>query len=120
MSRVAGQATAAPSLAEAEPDMSLLSELFEEIERNPPGIEARKLLINHYMATGWMDAAQESAATLSRLAPRDPEVKSLVATLRNIRKSAQRSRSPPPVYSTTSSPHKRNSGQSATGVHSTK
>ena len=120
MSRITRQATAAPSLAEAEPDMSLLSELFEEIERNPPGIEARKLLINHYMAAGWMDAAQESAATLSQLAPRDPEVKSLVATLRSIRKSAQRSRSPPPVYSTTSSPRKRDSEQYATRVHSTK
>ena len=113
MFRSANQAAAAK--AGAEPDMSLLSELFEEIERNPPGIEARKVLINHYMAINWIEAARESVTELSRLAPRDFEVKSLVAALRKVKTSAER----PPVslFSPVSSPSpKQSSSKSAVQV----
>ena len=104
MFRVVSQAAAA-ARAGSEPDMSLLSELFEEIERKPPGIEARKILINHYMAINWMEAACESVTELSRLAPRDSEVKSLVAALRNVSSFTQPSpTSPSPPRYTTSSP----------------
>jgi len=111
MFTAAGQSRAAG--VGAEPDMSLLSELFEEIERNPPGIEARKLLINHYMAVNWMEAAQESAAELLRLAPRDSEVKSLVAATRKIETPHQRSPISPslPVHASPSSEPKRKYGR---------
>lgn len=36
-------------MAPIEPDMTLLAELYEEIERNPPAIEARKLLVEVYI-----------------------------------------------------------------------
>jgi len=46
------------------PDLSLISELLETIERSPPGIEARKLLVQHYMSCRWLDAAREGVSEL--------------------------------------------------------
>jgi hypothetical protein len=75
-----------PTMATSDPDMSLLSELYEEIDRNPPGIEARKLLIEQYMAVGWMEAARDAAQDLLKLKPRDSEAKALVQTLKDVGK----------------------------------
>jgi hypothetical protein len=47
-----------------EPDMTLLAELYEEIERNPPAIQARKLLVEQYIAAGWMDAVRDAVQEL--------------------------------------------------------
>lgn len=64
-----------------DPDMVLISELLEEISRNPPAIAARKLLLEHYVAVGWLDAASDNLTELKKLAPRDPEVTNLANVL---------------------------------------
>ena len=61
----------------AEPDMSLINELLESIERSPPGIEARRLLIEQYLAAGWTEAAKDTADELLRLDPTQKDVKDL-------------------------------------------
>lgn len=73
-----------PGDAPSEPDMSLLGELFEEIERNPPALEARKLLIEQYVGAGWIDAARDAAQELLKLKPRDSEMKRLVQSLKEV------------------------------------
>ena len=88
--------------AGAEPDMSLLNELYEEIERNPPAIEARKLLIEQYMAAGWGEAAHDAAQELSQLAPGDSEAVALLLLL----KDSGKQNAPPPAY-TPSTPSPR-------------
>jgi hypothetical protein len=57
-----------------DPDMALISELLEEISRNSPAVAARKLLVEHYISVGWLDAATENAKELKTLAPRDRDV----------------------------------------------
>lgn len=56
------------------PDMVLISELLEEISRRPPAIGARKLLVEHYIAVGWLDAAMDNAKELKTLNPGDADV----------------------------------------------
>jgi hypothetical protein len=48
----------------AQPDLSLISELLETIERSPPGVEALKLLVEHYISCGWLDAARDTVSKL--------------------------------------------------------
>ena len=57
-----------------EPDLALIAELLEMIDREPPAIGARKLLVEQYLAIGWIDAAREAIQLLGRLAPNDGEV----------------------------------------------
>ncbi|KAJ4369909.1 hypothetical protein N0V83_005673 [Neocucurbitaria cava] len=57
-----------------EPDMVLIGELLEEISRKPPAVGARKLLVEHYLSVGWLDAAMDNAKELKSLAPKDPDV----------------------------------------------
>ncbi|KAF2728194.1 hypothetical protein EJ04DRAFT_449821 [Polyplosphaeria fusca] len=64
-----------------EPDMALIGELLEEISRNPPAIGARKLLTEHYISIGWLDAARENVAELKPLAPADQDVAAFEETL---------------------------------------
>jgi hypothetical protein len=78
----------------SEPDMSLINELLEEIERKPPGIEARKLLIEQFMTAGWMDAARDAVQQLARFCS-DDDVKNLKAALFRIYDT----KPPPPPYS---------------------
>jgi hypothetical protein len=87
-----------------EPDMTLLAELYEEIERNPPAIQARKLLVEQYINAGWMDAVCDAVQDLYLLC-KDEEVMQweLVFCRDN---SAQ-----PPLHAPASS--------SASNVHST-
>ncbi|KAI4689657.1 uncharacterized protein J4E88_003012 [Alternaria novae-zelandiae] len=58
------------------PDMIYIGELYESISRSPPGIEARKLLIEHYIAVGneWLEGALDEAKKLQALAPTDLDV----------------------------------------------
>lgn len=58
-----------------EPDLVLVAELCETIERHPPALEARKLLVQHYLAVGWQDAAIDSIRELCSLSPQDEEIK---------------------------------------------
>ena len=64
-----------------DPDMALVSELLEEISRHPPAIGAMKLLVEHYISVGWLDAAMENAKELKRLAPLDAEVSGFLEIL---------------------------------------
>lgn len=61
--------------------MILVNELMENIQRHPPAVPARKLLVEHYIACGWLDAAKDDLETLKLHAPRDPDVASLAAIL---------------------------------------
>ena len=65
----------------AEPDMVLISELLEEIHRNPPAVAASKLLVEHYTTVGWLEAALEKVIELKRIAPNDPDIARLASTL---------------------------------------
>jgi hypothetical protein len=67
-------AATAGTAGSGEPDMALVGELLEEISRNPPAIGAVKLLVEHYISVGWLDAAMDNAKDLKRLAPTDTEV----------------------------------------------
>lgn len=94
-----------PGDSAAEPDMSLIAELFEEIERNHPAIEARKLLIEQYVGAGWVNAAYDAAQELLKLKPRDSEIKRLVHSLKEVSEAPQLpakestiSSPPPPTY----------------------
>jgi len=64
-----------------DPDMALIGELLEEITRNPPAIGARKLLVEHYMAVGWLEAATDHAKELKSLVPKDSDVTEFLEVL---------------------------------------
>ncbi|PVI08614.1 hypothetical protein DM02DRAFT_722812 [Periconia macrospinosa] len=65
----------------AEPDMVLISELMEEMSRNPPAVAARKLLAEHYIAVGWLDTALDLVSELKTLTPGDSDIARLAETL---------------------------------------
>ncbi|KAF7507278.1 hypothetical protein GJ744_010712 [Endocarpon pusillum] len=44
-----------------EPDLVFIGELLEDIERSPPALEARLLLMQSYAGCGWHKAAKEEA-----------------------------------------------------------
>ncbi|KAF2878271.1 hypothetical protein BDV95DRAFT_600937 [Massariosphaeria phaeospora] len=67
-------AAASGTTGSGEPDMALMGELLEEISRNPPAVGARKLLVAHYIAIGWLDAAMENVKELQMAAPIDQDV----------------------------------------------
>lgn len=62
----------------AEPDMALINELMESIESSPPGIEARKLLIEQYLSAGWIEAAKDAAEDILRIDPTQVEVEKFI------------------------------------------
>jgi len=62
-----------------DPDMILVGELLEEMQRRPPAIAASKLLAEHYISCGWLDAAKDIIQDLKRHAPNDAEVTGLAA-----------------------------------------
>ncbi|KAF2420007.1 hypothetical protein EJ08DRAFT_32325 [Tothia fuscella] len=78
-----------------EPDMSLISDLYEEMDRKPPAIEARKLLAAQFITAGWMDDARGAVEELSMLCS-DDDVKNLRKLLV---KDDPESQPPPPPYS---------------------
>lgn len=55
-------------------DYSFVNELYEEIERRPPGIEARKLLIETYIAAELTDAVGDAVRELKTLCTNDRQV----------------------------------------------
>lgn len=57
-----------------DPDPVLIGELMEEMSRHPPAIGARKLLVEHYISVGWLEAAIEYARELKNLVPGDSDV----------------------------------------------
>jgi hypothetical protein len=54
-------------------DLSLINELYEEIDRNPPAIEARKILIQQLLEATWDEGAKDAVEELLTLVPSDPE-----------------------------------------------
>lgn len=55
-------------------DYSFINDLYEEIERRPPAIEARKLLIETFIAAGWNDAITDAVEELKTLCNNDSQV----------------------------------------------
>lgn len=55
-------------------DYSFVNELYEEIERRPPAIEARKLLVETFIAAEWTDAIVEAVQELKTLCSNDSQV----------------------------------------------
>ena len=75
-----------PSTGKAtEPDLTLVAELTEEIERHPPAIGAKTLLVHHYISIGWFDAAVDLVEELKRHAPQDEEILNLAETVKQVR-----------------------------------
>ncbi|KAF2202751.1 hypothetical protein GQ43DRAFT_301150 [Delitschia confertaspora ATCC 74209] len=68
-------ATSTVLAGSGEPDMVLIGELLEEIARHPPAVYARKLLIEHYISVGWLDAARENVDEVKKHTPNDLDVK---------------------------------------------
>ena len=66
--------------------MIYIGELYESISRSPPGIEARKLLIEHYIAVGneWLEGALDEAKKLQALAPTDLDVARFLKILEKV------------------------------------
>lgn len=56
-------------------DLSLISDLYEQIERNPPAVEARNLLAQQFIGLGWPDAAGDVVNELIKLSPLDAEIR---------------------------------------------
>jgi hypothetical protein len=57
--------------------MTLLNDLYDEIERNHPALEARRLLIQQCMDAGWVDAARDAIRAYLNLDPYDEEILSM-------------------------------------------
>ena len=58
--------------------MDLIEELYDAIERHPPAIEARQLLIQQFLELGWIDAAVDASRELLKLDPYDEEAQACV------------------------------------------
>lgn len=56
-------------------DISLIHELYEEIDRNPPAIAARKLLMQQCQQLGWYGAAGDAARQLLNFDPEDEDAR---------------------------------------------
>lgn len=95
-------ALATSNSAAADPDMSLINELFEEITRSPPGIEARKVLIQQFIQVGWIEAAYDATTELLILVPHDTEAKAFLELFPNDENNQDAP--PPPAYTTTPKP----------------
>jgi hypothetical protein len=50
-------------------DMSILSDLYEQIEQNPPALEARIILIQQYTEAEWFDSARGAIQALLSIDP---------------------------------------------------
>ncbi|KAF3003043.1 hypothetical protein E8E13_006893 [Curvularia kusanoi] len=86
-----------------DPDMVLIGELLEEVSRRPPAIAARKLLIEHYIAVGWIEAALDNTNELRKLTPGDSDVTEYLQVLEKKPEPPAPDKStlpPPPKYLT--------------------
>jgi len=81
LSQRTAMAAVSGAASSGDPDMVLIGELMEEMSRRPPAIAARKLLIEHYIAVGWVDAALDNAQELKTLAPTDTDVAKFLRVL---------------------------------------
>jgi hypothetical protein len=56
-------------------DPGLINEIYDTIEKNPAAIEPKKVLVQWFLAAGWMDSAKGIIKELRDLVPRDKQVK---------------------------------------------
>ncbi|CZR63942.1 uncharacterized protein PAC_13839 [Phialocephala subalpina] len=68
-------------MAASTPDLTLFNELYEEIESNPPALEARKLLTRQCYEVGWIDAARDALQELRAFDPSALEDEAWAKTL---------------------------------------
>lgn len=71
-----------PTRASAGHDMSLIGELYETIEQNPPALVARTILMQHWHQSGYKDAAAGIAREILNLDPNNLDAKALLLTLK--------------------------------------
>lgn len=90
-------ATTSGNTGSGDPDMVLIGELMEEMSRRPPAIAARKLLVEHYISIGWVEAALDNTKELQTLAPGDSDVSRFLKVL-------EKKPEPPVPETTTLSP----------------
>jgi hypothetical protein len=58
--------------------MDLINELYEAIERDPPALEARKLLTQQLIQQGWYEAAVDNAREILKIDPYDEDAQDCV------------------------------------------
>ena len=59
------------------PDISLINELYDAIELNPPALEARRLLMQQFVEMGWFEAANDTAKELLSFLPTDRDAQDI-------------------------------------------
>jgi hypothetical protein len=66
-----------PSYGSQGLDMNaaLMNDLYDSIEKNPPGIEPKRVLVEWFLAAGWMDSAKELIRELRQLCPYDEQIR---------------------------------------------
>lgn len=67
-----------------QPDSDLVNTLLETIQRHPPSIPARTILIEHWIEIGWLEEANGAVRELLRIQPRNKQAKSLLRTIEDI------------------------------------
>lgn len=84
----------------AAADVSLISELYDAIKASPPGIEARKLLVQQLIACEWLDAARDTVSELLAIIPNDGDAQAWLTVI----KQAQAEAVPAPAKPAQKSP----------------
>lgn len=87
-------------MSHPEPDLALIGELLQSVERNPLAQEAHLLLMQHYDMCGWHDEAEEEARRLLRIDSTASEARNY---LKGVHKASLEpgGRAPEPKWGTT-------------------
>ena len=93
-------------MSHLEPDLTLISELIENIERHPPAQEARILLMQHYAMCGWHDAAKDQAHRILQHDSSSKEAKTYLS--KRSRPSGQRASKTSPGVKARAKPDRAN------------
>jgi len=70
-----------PNQPVVPPNLPLMNELYEAIEESPPAVEARKLLVQHLMACGLLNAARDVVLELLSIDPNDSDAQAWLVKL---------------------------------------
>ncbi len=73
-----------------EPDLGLIGELLESIERNPLAQEAHIMLMQHYAMCGWDDVAKEEAHRALQIDSTAKEAQRYLETHNNVKSKNKR------------------------------
>ena len=74
-----------------DPDMELIEELLEHIDRKPPAQQAHKMLMEQYIRCGWVEAAEQHAREILKVDPHNTESLHSLGKLEKIRTRKSRS-----------------------------